>query len=221
MVPFVGPRKGKGLMMGQVLSTEKLPILLREDSKYALEKLSSIIIVDDYDLSNHATEVMGETGLFSIAQEMLMMKGLMGHYLNHETSLDCLRAEARSTEEELAEPKAWKVKKEAILEYRDSDALLSKLGSSFAEGFDDYLRQVKASYPDLDLAHINIDDQGQTSVLPVHSESMDQLFGVIVLGDNPHRDGESALVQVQTIEAVTYQPENVQAKERNEDPPIQ
>ena len=38
-------------------------------SKYALEQLLSIIIVDDYeDLSNHATEAMGEIGLFFIAQ---------------------------------------------------------------------------------------------------------------------------------------------------------
>ena len=61
--------KEKGLMMGFVTSAEKPPVLLREDSKYALEQLSSIIIVDDYeDLSNHATEAMGEMGLFFIAQ---------------------------------------------------------------------------------------------------------------------------------------------------------
>ena len=48
---------------------EKPPVLLREDSKYALEQLSSIIITDDYkDLSNHATEAVREMGLFSIAQ---------------------------------------------------------------------------------------------------------------------------------------------------------
>ena len=33
-------------------------------------------------------------------------------------------------------------KEEAVCEYRDSDALLSELGSSFLEGFDDALRQV-------------------------------------------------------------------------------
>ena len=38
-------------------------------SKYALEQLLSIITVDDYeDLSNHATEAMGEMSLFCIAQ---------------------------------------------------------------------------------------------------------------------------------------------------------
>ena len=63
------PRKGKRLMTGYDPSIEKAPILLHEDSKYVLEQLSSIITVDDYeDLSNHATEAMGETGLFCIAQ---------------------------------------------------------------------------------------------------------------------------------------------------------
>ena len=64
-----GPRKGKGLMTGSVPVIEKAPVLLREDFKYALEQLSSIITTDDYeDLGNHATEAMGETGLFCIAQ---------------------------------------------------------------------------------------------------------------------------------------------------------
>ena len=60
---------GKGLTKGSSTTQEKPPILLREDSKYTLEKLSSIISSDDYeDLSNHATEAMGETWLFCIAQ---------------------------------------------------------------------------------------------------------------------------------------------------------
>ena len=64
----LGLGRGKGLMNGPSI-IEKPPVFLHEDSKYALEKLSSIITSDDYeDLSNHATEAMGETGLFSIAQ---------------------------------------------------------------------------------------------------------------------------------------------------------
>ena len=60
---------GKGLMIPPPGSQKKLPVLLREDPKYALEKLSSIIGFEDYeDLGNHSTEAMGETGLFSIAQ---------------------------------------------------------------------------------------------------------------------------------------------------------
>ena len=60
---------GKGLMVPPPGSQKKPPVLLREDPKYALEKLSSIIGNEDYeDLENHSTEAMGETGLFSIAQ---------------------------------------------------------------------------------------------------------------------------------------------------------
>ena len=60
---------GKGLMVPPPGSQKKLLILLCEDPKYALEKLSSIIGNEDYeDLGNHSTEAMGETGLFSIAQ---------------------------------------------------------------------------------------------------------------------------------------------------------
>ena len=60
---------GKVLMNGPSTIQEKPPVLLREDSKYALEKLSSILTFEDYeDLSNHAMEAMGELGLFCVAQ---------------------------------------------------------------------------------------------------------------------------------------------------------
>ena len=60
---------GKGFMIPPPGSQKKPPVLLREDPKYALEKLSSIIGSEDYeDLGNHSTKAMGETGLFSIAQ---------------------------------------------------------------------------------------------------------------------------------------------------------
>ena len=160
-------------------------------------------------------------------QAMLMMKGLMGRCLNHETALDCLRAKATLTEDELSELKSWKVvqekkltlseeargelekqtellqkvlankekeiteakdslrqaKKEATREYRDSNAFLAELGGSFTEGFDDCLRQIKASHPDLDLSNINIDAPTQTSVQPVPSESTDELFAEDVPGN--------------------------------------
>ena len=65
----IGLGRGKGLMKGLDTVAEKPPILLREDSKYALEKLTSIISTNDYeDLSNHASKAMGEIGLFCIAQ---------------------------------------------------------------------------------------------------------------------------------------------------------
>ena len=63
------PRGGKGLMVPPPSSQKKPPVLLREDPKYALGKISSIIGNEDYeDLGNHSTEAMKETGLFSIAQ---------------------------------------------------------------------------------------------------------------------------------------------------------
>ena len=63
------PRGGKGLMVPPPGSQKKPPVLLREDPKYALGKISSIIESENYeDLGNHSTEAMGETGLFSIAQ---------------------------------------------------------------------------------------------------------------------------------------------------------
>ena len=61
-------------MTGPAPITEKPPILLREDSKYALEQLSSIITADNYeDLSNYVTEAMRETRLFTIAQVIVSM----------------------------------------------------------------------------------------------------------------------------------------------------
>ena len=58
----------KGLIIPPPGSQKKQPVLLREDPKYALEKLSSIIGNENYEnLGNHSTEAMGETGLFSIA----------------------------------------------------------------------------------------------------------------------------------------------------------
>ena len=47
----------------------------------------------------------------------------------------------------------------AVHEYRDSDALLSKLGDSFLQRIKDALRQVKKAYPDLDVSNIKIKDQ--------------------------------------------------------------
>ena len=82
-----------------------------------------------------------------------------------------------------AKDRLCQAKEEAIREYHDSNALLAELGGSFAEGFDDCLRQVKASHPDLDLSNINIDAPAQTLVQPVHFESTDELFADDVPGD--------------------------------------
>ena len=72
--------------------------------------------------------------------------------------------------------KLRQAKEVRVREYRDSDALLAKLGDSFLQGFDDALRQVKKAYPALDVSMINVDDQAQTSALPVASKNTDDLF---------------------------------------------
>ena len=80
-------------------------------------------------------------------------------------------------------------KEVAVREYCDSDALLLELGDSFLQGFDDALRQVKKAYPDLDVSNIKVEDQAQTSILPVASDDTDDLFAEVDgLGK-----GESAL----------------------------
>ena len=68
-VTTLGYGKGKSFMNGLSPIAEKPPILLSENSKYALEKLLSVITFDDFkDLSKHAIEAMGETRLFCIVQ---------------------------------------------------------------------------------------------------------------------------------------------------------
>ena len=64
-----------------------------------------------------------------------------------------------------------------MLEYRDSDALLSELGVSYNDGFDDALRQVKALYLELDLSSVNISVPEPTSVHPEQSDDSNELFG--------------------------------------------
>ena len=114
--------------------------------------------------------------------------------------------EIRDTKDQLRQ-----AKEEAICEYRDSKALLAKLRGSFAEGFDDALRQVKASYPDLDVSHVNIDAQAQTSVQLVHSECTDKLFA----DDGPVNGpaGESQTKPV--MDNICHSDDQVEEKEEN------
>ena len=72
--------------------------------------------------------------------------------------------------------KLRQAKEVAVWEYCDSDALLGELGGSFFQGFDDALRQVKKAYPELDVSMINVNNQDQTSALPVASKNTDDLF---------------------------------------------
>ena len=51
----------------------------------------------------------------------------------------------------------------AVCEYRDFDAFLEELGTSYADSFDDAVRQAKKTYPDLDFSKLNIDIQAQAT----------------------------------------------------------
>ena len=87
-------------------------------------------------------------------------------------------------------------KEAAVLEYRDSDALLSELGVSYNDGFDDALRQAKALYPKLDFSSVNITVQEATSVHPEQSDDTNELFGeevpISVAPEIPKAEGGEA-----------------------------
>ena len=87
-------------------------------------------------------------------------------------------------------------KEAAIREYRDSDALISELGDSFLQSFGDALRQIKKAFPDLDVSNIKVEDQAQTSVMPVASKDTNDLFADDeVLGDGESAQAQNAQVQ--------------------------
>ena len=67
-------------------------------------------------------------------------------------------------------------KEKAVQEYRDSDALLTELGVSYNDGFDDALRQAKALYPKLDFSVVNINIAEGMSVQPDASDDTVELF---------------------------------------------
>ena len=86
-----------------------------------------------------------------------------------------------------------------VREYRDSNALLSELGTSFLEGFDDALRQVREAHLDLDLSSVKIEDPVQASVVPVASENTEELFaGDATLGDEESTEAQN-VQQVQPV----------------------
>ena len=67
-------------------------------------------------------------------------------------------------------------KEKAVQEYRDSDALLTELGTSYTDGFDDALRQAKALYPKFDFSAVNINVAEGMSVQPDDSYDTADLF---------------------------------------------
>ena len=74
------------------------------------------------------------------------------------------------------EKEICQAKEAAMLEYCDFDALLSELGVSYNDGFDDALRQVKALYSKLDVSYVNINVPEQKSVQHTQSKDTNELF---------------------------------------------
>ena len=67
-------------------------------------------------------------------------------------------------------------KEKAVQEYRDSDALLTELGTSYTDGFEDALRQAKALYPKFDFSAVDINIAEGMSVQPDASDDTADLF---------------------------------------------
>ena len=87
-------------------------------------------------------------------------------------------------------------KETAVLEYHDSDALLSELGVSNNDSFDDALRQAKTLYPKLDFSSVNISVSEPTSVQLEQSDDKNELFGeempIPIAPEVPTVEGEDA-----------------------------
>ena len=67
-------------------------------------------------------------------------------------------------------------KEKAVQEYRDSDALLTELGTSYTDGFNDALRQARALYPKFDFSAVDINVAEGMSVQHDASDDTADLF---------------------------------------------
>ena len=107
--------------------------------------------------------------------------------LEEKTAISLTAIENKETEIKQLKEELRQAKVAAVEEYRCSESCLSELSDIFLQGFDDSLRQVKQAYPELDLTMVKLEDQAQTSALPVASENTEYLFGE----DAVQGDGES------------------------------
>ena len=138
-----------------------------------------------------------------------------------EAQDEALKKILKDKEGEITEAKGLlrQAKEDVVREYRDSDTLLKELGGSFTDGFDDYFCQVKALFPNLDLSHISIDAQAQTSAQPVYSKGTDELFADETNPD-PQVNGAAAYADQEKFAGDgTCQLEGDQTFEKNEEPP--
>ena len=89
----------------------------------------------------------------------------------HQRTVEELKAVLEDKEDELR-----LAKKKVVQEYRDSDALLTELRTSYTDGFEDALRQAKALYPKFDFSAVDINVAEGMSVQPDASDDTADLF---------------------------------------------
>ena len=89
----------------------------------------------------------------------------------HQRTVEELKAVLEDKEDEIR-----LAKEKAVQEYRDSDAHLTELGSSYTDGFEDALRQAKALYPKFDFSAVDINVAEGMSVQPDTSDNTADLF---------------------------------------------
>ena len=89
----------------------------------------------------------------------------------NQRTVEELKAVLEDKEDELC-----LAKEKAVQEYRDSDALLTELGTSYTDGFEDALRQAKALYPKFDFSGVDINVAEGMSVQPDASDDTADLF---------------------------------------------
>ena len=132
-----------------------------------------------------------------------------------DQQLETLRKVLEDKEKEIKDAKNQlrQSKEAAIREYCNSDTLLEELGTSYADSFDDAVRQAKKAYPDLDFSQLNIDTQAQAIAQPVISESIEDLFAK----DAVPGDRESAAIEncTQRVDSDVRQLKNVEENVEN------
>ena len=119
---------------------------------------------------------LAEEELFELRNWKLVTKQKLKLAEQARDEFQKLTEELKKTLED-KEKEVRHAKEAAVLEYRDSDALIAELEVSYNDGFDDALRQAKALYPKLDFSFVNISVPEPTSVQPEQLNDTDELFG--------------------------------------------
>ena len=117
-----------------------------------------------------------EEELFELRNWKLVMEQKLKLAEQARDEFQKLTEEWKKTMED-KEKKVCHAKEAAMLEYRNSDALIAKLGVSYNDGVDNALRQAKALYPKLDFSSVNISVPEPMSVYPEQSDDTNELFG--------------------------------------------